>query len=129
MRLERQRIDRWLWHSRLVRTRVSAASLAQSGHVRVNGQRIAASARAIKCGDVLTIALPNAVKVLRVLAFAERRGVFSEAKRLYEDLSPPKEPATPAEDAAKRPGGTGRPTKKDRRALDRLQARDSILED
>lgn len=126
---ERQRIDRWLWHARLVRTRSSAAALAQSGHVRVNGLRIDASARAIKCGDVLTIAMPSSVKVLRVLAFSERRGAFSDAKCLYEDLSPPKEKLTPVESAAKRPGGMGRPTKKDRRALDRLQARDSFLED
>jgi ribosome-associated heat shock protein Hsp15 len=127
--LERQRIDRWLWHARVVRTRTNAAALAQSGHVRVNGQRIAASARTIRSGDVLTVALPGAVMVLRVLGFTERRGAFSEAKFLYEDLSPPKERDVPEEGAVKRPGGMGRPTKKDRRALDRLRARDSILED
>lgn len=129
MRAERQRIDRWLWHVRLVRTRTAAAALAQSGRVRVNGQRIDVPARAIKPGDVLTIALPVAVKVLRVLGFAERRGTFSEAKCLYEDLSPPKQRLGAAESAAKRPVGIGRPTKKDRRVLDRLRARDAILED
>lgn len=82
----RQRIDRWLWHARLVRTRALAASLAASGHVRVNGQRIAAPGRAVRTGDVLTVALPGSVRVLRVMAFATRRGGSEDAKRLYEDL-------------------------------------------
>ncbi len=127
--VERQRIDRWLWHARLVRTRASAAALAQSGHVRVNGQRIAASSRAIKPGDVLTIALTNAVKVVRVIAFAERRGASGEAKCLYEDMSPPKEHEISVPRALEREAGLGRPTKKDRRALDRLRGRGSHIED
>lgn len=126
---DRQRIDRWLWHARVVRTRPAAAALAQSGHVRVNGLRIETPARAIKSGDVLTIGLPSAVKVLRVLAFAKRRGALVEARCLYEDLSPPIERIASVGPALKRPDRTGRPTKKERRALDRLRARDSILEE
>jgi ribosome-associated heat shock protein Hsp15 len=120
---DRQRIDRWLWHARIVRTRTLAASLAASGHVRVNGQRIAAPARPVRVGDVLTVALPGAVKVVRVLAFAARRTGAPDARRLYDDLSPPGPPAE--RPPAMRDPGAGRPTKRDRRALDRLRQRGS----
>lgn len=122
----RQRIDRWLWHARIVRTRTSAASLAESGHVRLNGQRIESPSRSIKAGDVLTITLTGAIKVLRVIDFSERRGAFTEAKNLYEDLSPPREPEAPRQQTMAREPGSGRPTKKDRRALDRLRHRSSM---
>jgi ribosome-associated heat shock protein Hsp15 len=85
----RQRIDRWLWHARLVKTRSLAAELAASGHVRLNGKRIEAPGRAVRPGDVLTIALTNSVKVLRITDLAARRGGSGEAKRLYDDLNGP----------------------------------------
>ena len=85
----RQRLDRWLWHARLVKTRTRAALLAASGHVRLNGKRIAAPGRAVRPGDVLTIAMTDSVKVLRVADLAARRGGSEEAKRLYDDLSRP----------------------------------------
>src|SRR5207249_3114621 len=65
--LDRQRIDKWLWHARVVRTRTAAAALADSGHVRVNGARIDAASRAVKPGDVVTVALDRNVRVLKVL--------------------------------------------------------------
>jgi ribosome-associated heat shock protein Hsp15 len=77
--LDRQRIDKWLWHARLVRTRSAAAALTASGHVRINGQRIAAPSRAVRPGDVVTVALDRAVHVLKVLDFSERRGSADEA--------------------------------------------------
>jgi len=119
--LDRQRIDKWLWHARLVRTRTGAAALADTGHVRVNGQRIDAASRAVCAGDVVTVALDRSVRVLKVLGFAERRGAAEDARRLWEDLTPP--PAGPRERAdstvAAREPGSGRPTKRERRALDR----------
>jgi ribosome-associated heat shock protein Hsp15 len=87
--LDRQRIDKWLWHARLVRTRAAAAALAASGHVRLNGQRINAASRPVRTGDVLTVALDRTVRVLKVMAFSERRGGFEQAQHLYEDLSRP----------------------------------------
>jgi ribosome-associated heat shock protein Hsp15 len=71
---EGQRIDRWLWHARLVRTRGDAAALADSGYMRVNGQRVRAASRVVHTGDVITVALQNTVRVLRVRGFVERRG-------------------------------------------------------
>jgi ribosome-associated heat shock protein Hsp15 len=84
--LDRQRIDKWLWHARLVRTRSAAAALAGSGHVRVNGARIEASSRLVRIGDVITVALERTVRVLKVQGFVERRGPAKTCDGLYEDL-------------------------------------------
>ena len=97
----RQRLDRWLWHARLVKTRSLAAALAASGYVRVNGRRIEAPARAVDPGDILTIALPSAVKVLRIIDFAERRGGPATSRRLYEEIEPSKSPAIASDLLAK----------------------------
>jgi ribosome-associated heat shock protein Hsp15 len=84
--VERQRIDRWLWHARLVRTRGAAAALAGSGYVRVNGARINAPGRMIRAGDVITIALDRGVRVLKVIGFVDRRGPAPSAAALYQDV-------------------------------------------
>jgi ribosome-associated heat shock protein Hsp15 len=84
--LERQRLDKWLWHARVVKARSSAAALVEAGHVRINGVREKAPGHAVKAGDVLTIALDNSVRILKVVAFAERRGDATAARVLYEDL-------------------------------------------
>jgi ribosome-associated heat shock protein Hsp15 len=115
---DRQRIDKWLWHARVVRARSAAAALAASGHVRVNGQRIDAASRAVRVGDVVTVTLDRTVRVLKVVGFADRRGGAEAARVLYEDLSPE---VAPEPQAAERYHGTGRPTKRKRRALDRLR--------
>ncbi len=84
---DRQRIDKWLWHARVVRSRESAAALAASGHVRVNGAKIRAPAAPVRCGDVVTVALDRNVRVMRVCGFASRRGDAELARRLFEDLA------------------------------------------
>ncbi len=84
--LDRQRIDRWLWHARLVRTREAAAALADAGFVRVNGARIDASGRMVRAGDVITVALDGGVRVLKVRGFVERRGPAGTVGMLYEAL-------------------------------------------
>jgi len=82
----RQRIDRWLWHARLVRTRGAAAALAGGGFVRVNGARIDAPGRMVRTGDVITVALDRRVRVVKVMGFVERRGSAGTATALYQDL-------------------------------------------
>jgi len=84
---DRQRIDRWLWHARLVRTRGAAAALVDAGYVRVNGARIDAPSRLVRAADVITVALDRRVRVLKVCAFAERRGHAAVAEALYEELT------------------------------------------
>ena len=84
--VERQRIDRWLWHARLVRTRDAAAALADGGYVRINGARIDAPGRMVRAGDVITLALDRGVRVLKVTGYVERRGPGGSGVRLYEEL-------------------------------------------
>jgi ribosome-associated heat shock protein Hsp15 len=120
----RQRIDKWLWFARVVKTRSLAQGLVEAGHVRLNGARVGASSQLVRAEDVLTIALEESVRILKVRAFAERRGGAPEAQKLWEDLSPPR-PAR--EDAARegmvRDAGSGRPTKLERRQTDQLHGR------
>jgi ribosome-associated heat shock protein Hsp15 len=82
----RQRIDRWLWHARVVRTREAAAALAGAGYVRVNGARVAAPGRMVRSGDVITVALDGGVRVLKVTGFVDRRGPTGTAAALYQAL-------------------------------------------
>ena len=89
--MDRQRLDKWLWHARVVRARTSAASLVEAGHVRVNGVRETAPGHAVKAGDVLTIGLDRTARVLKVVGFSERRGDAGVARALYEDLRVQKE--------------------------------------
>ena len=84
--MDRQRLDKWLWHARVVKARTSAAALIEAGHVRINGTREKSPGHAVKLGDVLTIGLDNSVRVLKVAGFSERRGDASAARVLYEDL-------------------------------------------
>ena len=81
---DRQRIDRWLWHARVVRTRQAAAALAGAGYVRINGARIDAPGSVVQSGDVITVALDRGVRVLKVKGFVERRGPAGIAATLYE---------------------------------------------
>ena len=85
---DHQRIDKWLWHARVVRTRTDAAALAASGRVRRNGVRVDAASRAVKPGDVLTIALDRGVRLLRILRLAQRRGSAEAGRMLYEEMGP-----------------------------------------
>ena len=85
--LDRQRIDKWLWHARLVRTRDTAAVLVGAGYVRVNGKRVRAPGRAVRTGDVITVALERIVRVLKVRGFVERRGPASGVDTLYSELT------------------------------------------
>jgi ribosome-associated heat shock protein Hsp15 len=110
---DRRRIDKWLWYARLARTRTAAQALAVSGRVRVNSDKNQSASQGLKTGDVLTVALDSGVRVLRVILLGDRRGPASEARLLYEDLTPP---AAQVEPPSPRAGP--RPTKRDRRQLD-----------
>lgn len=81
----RQRLDKWLWFARVVKTREDAASLVESGHVRINGQKTQKPGHAVKPGDALTIVLHTRVRVLHVEALAQRRGPADAARQLYRE--------------------------------------------
>lgn len=140
---QRQRIDKWLWHARVVKTRTLAQKLVNGGKVRVNREKVLAASAQVKTGDVMTIALPSRVRVLRVAGFSERRGSATVAQALFEDLTVAPdhgrsdtifvtagESGRDANDASRRQGGhdrhpeghpggqgVGRPSKHDRRKL------------
>ena len=81
-----QRLDRWIWHARIVKTRTIAAGLIAEGYVRVNGERVEQPGRTIKPGDVLTIALPARVRILKVTGILPRRADATAARGLYESV-------------------------------------------
>ena len=85
--MDRQRIDKWLWHARMVRTRSDAAKLTEAGFVRLNGARMTAPGHAVRIGDVVTLALDRTVRVVKVAGFCERRGQASAARALYCDMT------------------------------------------
>lgn len=123
-----QRLDKWLWCARLVRTRSGAARLIAAGKVRINGDRALKSSRLVHEGDVVTAMSVGRLCVLRVSATAERRGPASLARGLYEDLTPP-EAASPDSDLAKVASRGPRPTKRDRRRLDAFRTGILIADD
>jgi ribosome-associated heat shock protein Hsp15 len=113
-----QRLDKWLWCARLVKTRSGAARLIADGKVRLNGERVLKPSRLVHDGDVVTATNQGRLAVARIVGFAERRGSASIAQALYEDLTPKQ--STTADDAQTRPGK--RPTKRDRRRLDAFRS-------
>ncbi len=119
----RQRLDKWLWFARVLKTRTLAQKLIKSGNVRVDGKRIGQASFAVSTGMVLTITYAKRIIILRVSAPGSRRGPASEAQELYEDLSPElarDEKRGLAKSTGSREPGSGRPTKKQRRQTDHL---------
>ena len=119
-----QRIDKWLFFARVVKSRSLAAKLVQSGGVRINSVKIDQPSATVKPGDGVTVTLERRVLVYRVVSGGARRGPAEEARTLYEDLTPPPAPRDERVVAAEREPGTGRPTKRDRRLTDRLRQDD-----
>lgn len=120
--IERQRIDKWLFFARIVKSRSLAAKLAAGGKVRVNRNKIDQASHQVKIGDVLTVTLERRIVVCRVLQPGTRRGPATEARELYEDLTPqppPKREHAPEASGPVRDPGSGRPTKKQRRDLEK----------
>jgi ribosome-associated heat shock protein Hsp15 len=120
------RLDKWLWHARFARTRSLAAKLIAAARFRINGNPTGKAHHAVRAGDVLTFPLGPHIRVIKVLALGARRGPAPEARLLYEDLDPPKPTAPMLKEpaVAAREDGAGRPTKRERRAIDRLQSDD-----
>lgn len=115
-----QRVDKWLWFARFFKSRTLAAEMVSLGRIRINGERCAKASQIVRQGDVLTFAAGTQVRVVKVLAGGVRRGPAPEARALYEDLTPARPVETPTVETG-RDKGAGRPTKRDRRAIDRLR--------
>ena len=115
------RIDKWLWAARVFKTRSLAAGACQGGKVDVNDEA-AKPAKLLRPGDIVRVTLPlGRRRTLKVVVPSERRGPAEDARRLYEDLTPPEPPRLRLARPPVRPPGAGRPTKRERRAIDRLR--------
>jgi ribosome-associated heat shock protein Hsp15 len=117
------RLDKWLWYARFFKSRSTASRVCAAGRLRIDGTVVNKAHHKIKIGEVLTFPQSRSIRVVRVLVLAARRGPASEARLLYEDLKPPGSAAVaPCAPPPARAGG--RPTKRDRRVIQRMKARD-----
>lgn len=123
---EKLRLDKWLWQARFFKSRSIAAEQCRAKKVRINGQHVKKPSATVVAGDVLTFPKAGDIRVIKIIALGNRRGPASEAVLLYKDLTPPQEKVTEIEKKVENPRrerGMGRPTKTDRRAIDRLQGK------
>ena len=117
-----QRLDKWLWYARICKSRTQATNLCKSGMVRLNRNLITKPNQRLRVDDVLTFILGQRIRIFRVVALGVRRGPFTEDKGLYEYLSPTiPSPVSEPMNNGQRISGSGRPTKRDRRAIDVLK--------
>ena len=126
--VRKERLDKFLFYSRALKSRTLAQKIIETGAIRVNSERTDRSDHKVGAGDVLTMALHGRIVIWRILDPGQRRGPASEAQGLYEDISPPPLPRqelSPYDAAiAQRSEGAGRPTKKERRETDKLRGGD-----
>lgn len=114
------RVDKWLLAARFFKTRSLAAAACTGGKVDVNDEA-ARPAKAVRARDLLRITLPREKRIVKVLALSDTRGPAPTARALYEDLTPPAPPRVRRAPPPYRPPGAGRPTKRERRELERLR--------
>ncbi len=126
-RMERDnqlRVDKWLWYARFFKTRSSATRYVNSGHLRINSSRVKKANSLVKSGDILTFLLASRVRVLKVLLLTTKRLSAKEARFLYHDMSPTSETKKNVKvqltGTGRRMPGSGRPTKRERRRLERF---------
>ena len=116
------RVDVWVWAVRLYATRTMAAAACRAGHVKVNDVRVKPS-QAVKIGDVVRAYTPGGERIVVVTGLLSKRVGAAIAVQHYEDRTPPKPPKAERDVFAVRERGAGRPTKRDRRAIERLRGR------
>lgn len=122
MHMDSARIDQWLWAVRQVKTRSAATAACRAGHVRINDEPVKAATK-VKVGDTVRYRVQGWDRILKVKKLIVKRVGAPVARECYEDLTP--ERPRVYVPVMRREQGTGRPTKKERRELDRLFGRDS----
>lgn len=115
------RIDSWLWAVRVFKTRSAATTACRAGHVRLNNEKVKA-AQTVKIGDELRVRISGFDRILVVRQTLVKRVGAPLAAVAAEDRTPPRDPMVAA--AGLRDRGAGRPTKRERRDIDRLRGRD-----
>jgi ribosome-associated heat shock protein Hsp15 len=119
--LDSIRVDKWLWAARVFKTRSQASVACDGGKVDVNDEA-AKPARRVRTGDLIAVSLPRGRRrVLKVAGLGERRGSAEVARGLFEDLTPPEPPRSRQAPPPRREPGSGRPTKRERRDIERLR--------
>jgi ribosome-associated heat shock protein Hsp15 len=118
------RVDSWIWSVRLTKTRSSAASACRGGHVRVNGVRVK-PAHAVRVGDEVRLRQDGSERIVVVTRIITKRVSAPMAAECYIDNSPPPPPREETTPVAVRDRGTGRPTKRERRSIEKLLGRAS----
>jgi len=117
------RVDAWVWSVRVLPSRTRATAACRAGHVKVGGETVAPS-RTIAVGDRVQVTLPmGRVRDLEVTRLVAKRVGAPEAATCYVDHSPPPPPREVLLSQPRRDRGAGRPTKRDRREIDRLRGR------
>ena len=119
------RVDAWLWAVRVTKTRSAATAACKAGHVRVNEER-AKPAQSVKIGDEVRIRLDGIERTYIVRGLLVKRVGAPIAVTLYDDLTPPPPPREERPVTVIRDRGAGRPTKRDRRELEKLRGRDEL---
>ena len=115
-------MDSWIWSVRLAKTRAAASDACRAGHVRVNGVRVK-PAHTIRTGDEVRLRQDGYERVVIVERIISKRVGAPVAVECYIDKSPPRPPREEVVPVAARDRGTGRPTKRDRRKIDKLFGR------
>jgi ribosome-associated heat shock protein Hsp15 len=119
--LDSIRVDKWLWAARVFKTRSQASVACDGGKVDVNDEAVK-PARRVRAGDLIAVTLPRGRRrILKVAGVDDRRGSAEVAKALFEDLTPPEPPRPRQARPPWRAPGTGRPTKRERRDIERLR--------
>jgi ribosome-associated heat shock protein Hsp15 len=116
------RVDRWVWSVRLAKTRSTAAEACRAGHVKVNGRSVKPS-QPVRVGDQVRIRQGDRERVVVVSSIINKRVGAAAATECYIDKSPPPPPREEVVSVAVRPRGAGRPTKRERRSIERLFGR------
>jgi ribosome-associated heat shock protein Hsp15 len=118
------RVDSWVWAVRLAKTRAAASAACKAGHVRVNGVRVK-PAHTIRAGDEVRLRQDGYERIAVVVRVITKRVGAAVAAECFIDNSPPPPPREEVVAVAVRDRGAGRPTKRDRRSMDKLLGRPS----
>lgn len=119
------RIDAWAWAVRLYPSRSAATAACRSGHLKLNGKTVK-PAQTVHLGDSVRALTPGGERLLVVTGLLVKRVGAAVAAEHYDDLTPPPPPREERPATVLRDRGAGRPTKRDRRLIERLRGRDPV---
>ncbi|MBN9606721.1 MAG: RNA-binding S4 domain-containing protein [Actinomycetales bacterium] len=114
------RVDAWVWSVRLAGSRSAATAMCRAGHVRIGGERVKPAQR-VRVGDEVRVLTPGGERIVVVRELLAKRVGAPLARAAYDDLTPEAPPRVERPAEVRRDRGAGRPTKRDRRAIEQLR--------